>query len=88
MEGLAEIILAKHRNGAVTDVKLRFIKDQAKFANWDQSGVHSAEQYEEVASAPYSSSASSTPSSLLSATGGAEFDPGFSAPAPTDEAPF
>ena len=88
MEGLAEIILAKHRNGAVTDVKLRFIKDQAKFANWDQSGVHSAEQYEEVASAPYSSSASSTPSSLLSATGGAEFDPGFSAPAPTNEAPF
>ena len=33
--GLAEIILAKHRNGAVTDVKLRFLKDQARFADMD-----------------------------------------------------
>ncbi len=35
--GLAEIIIAKHRNGAVTDVPLRFIKDQAKFADLDDS---------------------------------------------------
>lgn len=27
--GLAEIILAKHRNGAVTDIRLKFLKDQA-----------------------------------------------------------
>jgi replicative DNA helicase len=33
--GLAEIILAKHRNGAVCDVKLRFLKDQARFADMD-----------------------------------------------------
>ena len=33
--GMAEIILAKHRNGAVTDVKLRFLKDQARFADMD-----------------------------------------------------
>lgn len=33
--GMAEIILAKHRNGAVTDIKLRFLKDQARFADMD-----------------------------------------------------
>ena len=35
--GIAEIIIAKHRNGEVTDVPLRFIKDQAKFADADSS---------------------------------------------------
>ncbi len=36
--GLAEIIVAKHRNGEVTDVKLRFRKEQAKFVDWDDTG--------------------------------------------------
>ena len=36
--GMAEIIIAKHRNGAVTDVKLRFLKDQARFADMDADG--------------------------------------------------
>lgn len=31
--GLAEIIVAKHRNGAVGDVRLRFLKEQARFAD-------------------------------------------------------
>ncbi len=31
--GMAEIIVAKHRNGAVGDVRLRFIKEQAKFTD-------------------------------------------------------
>ncbi len=31
--GMAEIILAKHRNGEVCDVPLRFIKEQARFAD-------------------------------------------------------
>ena len=35
--GMAEIIIAKHRNGEVTDVPLRFIKDQAKFVDADSS---------------------------------------------------
>ena len=35
--GMAEIILAKHRNGAVCDVPLRFIKEQARFADPDDS---------------------------------------------------
>ena len=44
--GLAEFIIAKHRNGAVTDVKLRFLNDQARFTDIDavdipQSGSQS-----------------------------------------------
>lgn len=35
--GLAEIIIAKHRNGAVCDVKLRFLKEQARFLDMDDS---------------------------------------------------
>ncbi len=31
--GLTEIILAKHRNGEVCDIQLKFIKDQAKFVD-------------------------------------------------------
>lgn len=31
LEGIAEIIIAKHRNGAVTDISLRFRKEYAKF---------------------------------------------------------
>ena len=33
--GLAEIIIAKHRNGAVGDVRLRFKSEFAKFMNVD-----------------------------------------------------
>ena len=36
-EGMAEIIIAKHRNGEVTDVPLRFVKEQAKFMDADSS---------------------------------------------------
>jgi replicative DNA helicase len=32
-DGMAEIIIAKHRNGAVGDVRLRFVKHLAKFEN-------------------------------------------------------
>jgi replicative DNA helicase len=34
-EGIAEIIIAKHRNGAVGDIRLRFVKHLAKFENLD-----------------------------------------------------
>lgn len=37
-EGLTEIIVAKHRNGAVADVKLRFIKNFARFTDWNDTG--------------------------------------------------
>ena len=35
LEGIAEIIIAKHRNGATGDVQLRFIKEEARFAEID-----------------------------------------------------
>ena len=35
IRGLAELIVAKHRNGAVGDVKLRFTSKFARFENWD-----------------------------------------------------
>lgn len=36
LRGLAEIIVAKHRNGATGDVRLRFKSEFAKFMNLDE----------------------------------------------------
>ncbi|PID89713.1 MAG: replicative DNA helicase [Bacteroidia bacterium] len=38
-KGKAEIIIAKHRNGAVCDVTLRFINEQARFTDWDGTDI-------------------------------------------------
>ena len=40
-KGIAEIIIAKHRNGQVGDVRLRFISEYARFANADESDFSS-----------------------------------------------
>ncbi len=37
IRGMAELIIAKHRSGAVGDVKLRFVGKYARFENWDDS---------------------------------------------------
>ena len=37
IRGLAEFIVAKHRSGAVDDVKLRFRSSYARFENWDET---------------------------------------------------
>lgn len=42
-QGVTEIIIAKHRNGAVGDIKLRFIADFAKFEDYSQSGGYSVD---------------------------------------------
>jgi len=42
-QGVSEIIIAKHRNGAVGDVKLRFIADFAKFEDYSQGGGFSVD---------------------------------------------
>ncbi len=42
--GMAEIILAKHRNGEVCDVPLRFIKEQARFADIDDLDIKAIAQ--------------------------------------------
>ena len=84
VEGLAEVIIAKHRNGAVTDVRLRFLKDQAKFTNWDSVAPigGGGMQYDEVASDTFGASVSP----LQSATGN-EFDIS-SVATPSGEVPF
>ena len=37
-QGVSEIIIAKHRNGATGDLRLRFIADFAKFEDYSQGG--------------------------------------------------
>ena len=44
--GVAEIIVAKHRNGAVEDVRLRFRKEQARFTDWDDIPLDGMKSYE------------------------------------------
>jgi len=39
LRGIAEIIVAKHRSGAVGDVRLRFISENAKFANLNEGSA-------------------------------------------------
>ena len=43
IRGLAEILIAKHRNGAVGEVKLRFTNMFARFENWD-AGYRAAQE--------------------------------------------
>ncbi|MGN0007011.1 MAG: DnaB-like helicase C-terminal domain-containing protein, partial [Alistipes sp.] len=72
--GLAEIILAKHRNGAVTDVRLKFLKDQAQFTDYDDMGATSGrgEQYDTLESG--ADFAPSTSQSALRSVAPAEFN--------------
>ena len=37
LKGIAEIIVAKHRNGAVGDIQLKFIREYAKFTDLEES---------------------------------------------------
>jgi replicative DNA helicase len=99
---MAEIIIAKHRNGAVEDVALRFLKDQARFAdkNSDENSTAATpmgktQKYSYVQSAIGSDDGGQGgfAGGLSSAGGGGEFD---IAPTPSrtytnpadDEAPF
>ncbi len=80
--GLAEIILAKHRNGAVTDVRMRFLKDQARFADMDTADEPLASpQYEDYASEGV------TGGNTLGKMPNTEFD-NIDSRAPIDNVPF
>jgi replicative DNA helicase len=37
-DGKAEIIIAKHRNGALDTVEVRFVKEYARFEDWSNPG--------------------------------------------------
>ena len=101
--GMAEIIIAKHRNGEVTDVPLRFIKDQAKFVDADSSVtaavVSQGSNYgHEESYQDFSSSANAIPPmgiAPMGMSGGVpnEFDlgapsMGMGMPKPNDDSPF
>ena len=70
---MAEIILAKHRNGEVTDVRLKFVKNQAQFTDMDsmqpvaQIQQYNQEQYDDF------DPGQSSGSHLQSMTGASEF---------------
>jgi replicative DNA helicase len=91
-DGIAEIILAKHRNGEVTDVRMRFIKEQARFADLEMIvQAPQGEQYDNYES-PAPAAGAATASPLQNMTGADEFAIG---PAPKmpiapidEEAPF
>ena len=89
--GLAEIILAKHRNGAVTDVRLKFLKDQAQFADYDDlsaAAESGGEQYEDYASGGESFAPQSSVPSALQAGAPTEFDMQRQPSKPKDDVPF
>ena len=44
-EGLADLIIAKHRNGGLSDIRLRFIAEQAKFCDKEDDFSHIASLY-------------------------------------------
>ena len=48
IRGLAELIIAKHRSGAVGDVKLRFVSKYARFENWDDGVRMVKDTFDEV----------------------------------------
>lgn len=52
IRGQADLIVAKHRSGAVGDIKLRFVKNFAKFENWDANYDAVQEAITEAGSGP------------------------------------
>lgn len=83
--GLAEIILAKHRNGAVTDIRLKFLKDQAQFADMEDISAGSGEQFDDYYSGGGDAPAAPAAEDPLRSIQSTEFNmPG----APMNESPF
>ncbi len=88
--GMAEIIIAKHRNGEVKDVPMRFLKEQARFADVDDvvlspDVAEGQQAYDDYASGANNYSAPVS-GGLGSMTGPNEFD--ISAPSLNEEVPF
>ena len=61
IRGLAELIVAKHRSGAVGDVKLRFVSKYARFENWDDGYQMVKEAFNEVETERHESRMNSEP---------------------------
>ena len=50
MQGMAEIIIAKHRNGEVGDVKMKFRQSEAKFVDANDLDMFGQDDYAGVES--------------------------------------
>ena len=80
LHGIAEIIIAKHRNGAVGDVRLRFRSEYARFQNPDD---------DMIVPMPGEENAAPVLRSKMNGGGGQDFVPPPSADmAPQPENPF
>ena len=88
IRGLAEFIVAKHRSGAVDDVKMRFRAPVARFENWNEAavavehGTHASRLNDDVADDP--SIAPGVPGAVPMSGGTAD----FLAPASSGPLPF
>jgi replicative DNA helicase len=71
IRGLAEFIIAKHRSGAVGDVKLRFVSHYARFENWDDSLVTTSNTVESRMNSEGPDNAAPLPDSMPPFIGGA-----------------
>lgn len=83
IRGLAQLIVAKHRSGAVGDVKLRFVSKFAKFENWDQ-GYNMMQETLQEAPQTFSSKMNSQSESISSPAPASPFNfmPSSSSPMP------
>lgn len=73
IRGLAELIVAKHRSGAVGDVKLRFVSKYARFENWDEGYNIMQEALESVETRRVTSPSNSGTNGTGGPTGGFTF---------------
>ena len=48
--GETDLIIAKHRNGEVTDVKMRFLSSEVKFVDYNDRAYQSEGSYKHVPS--------------------------------------
>ncbi|MDE6269957.1 MAG: DnaB-like helicase C-terminal domain-containing protein, partial [Muribaculaceae bacterium] len=89
IRGLAEFIVAKHRSGAVDDVKMRFRASVARFENWNETsaalehGTH-ASRMNAAPDAAGPDVAAAMPGASAMSGGSAD----FLAPATDDPLPF
>lgn len=51
---VAYLIVAKHRNGSLKDIKMRFIGECTKFENWNEHGSFTPDNYTSSSSLPIS----------------------------------
>ena len=91
--GLAEIIIAKHRNGPVDTVKLRFRSEQAKFVDWDDTGFRGITSaagggYTTVASSGFDSDMDSGFDAISASQGKVQMGAPLAGGSFDDDAPF